>query len=251
MQTVRRIGILASVPAALWFIGCSDANAPQSTADTLVTLDVAQYSADATSDDILMMTDGSATAFTAPSAAGPFDGSLTFTRQVTYLDADGAEMTSYDPLLTASIHFVMSLDGTRSLTGARGTLSVTVSRSRDFTVSGLLGQETERTWNGTGSASKNRVVVSTQSGDRTYDFSATTTVTDVVIPVPHTADSWPLSGTITREVTVQVVNGLGDTITRDRTVVVTFNGTEFVPLTVNGVEYTLDLATREIVASGG
>ena len=38
-----------------------------------------------------------------------------------------------------------------------------------------------------------------------------------------------------------------ETRTRDRTVLITFNETQFVPIVVNGVTYTFDLATRKIV----
>ena len=65
----------------------------------------------------------------------------------------------------------------------------------------------------------------------TYD----TQVQNVVVPFPRTADSWPLSGSIARHVVVKIVGGPHDGETRDRTTVVTFNGTELVPIQVNGV----------------
>ena len=92
MLTLRRLGAALFVPTALWLSACSDTGAPQSAEDAQVTLDVAQYAADATVDDIVMMTDGSAPAFTGPQAGPPFGSDLTFTREVTYYDADGAEM---------------------------------------------------------------------------------------------------------------------------------------------------------------
>jgi len=112
-------------------------------------------------------------------------------------------------------------------------------------VSGLLGEETERTWNGTGSSAKNASVVSDATGDRSYSFSASSIITDVVIPVPR-GSGWPLSGTIERTVTAEWVVG-EETRERMRTVLVEFNGTHLVPITVNGELFTLNLETREII----
>jgi hypothetical protein len=66
-----------------------------------------------------------------------------------------------------------------------------------------------------------------------------------VIPVPR-GNGYPLSGTITRTLTLTRSNG-EETFTRERTVSVTFNGTRYVTITINGEAFTLDLETREIV----
>ncbi|MFQ6045418.1 MAG: hypothetical protein ACE5PT_03530 [Gemmatimonadales bacterium] len=185
-----------------------------------------------------------------PHRGPPFDGNITFTRQVTFYDSTGAEMDAYDPQLTASVRIVTSLEGSRSRTGQYGTMEMTISRSRDFTVSGLLGEETERTWNATGSSDVNRVRTTDDNGLRTYDMSMNTTITNVVIPVPR-GSGWPVSGTITRDVTVQVVTGLDDTRTRQRTVTITFNGTQFVPITISDRTCTLDLLAKEVTCESG
>ena len=96
-------------------------------------------------------------------------------------------------------------------------------------------------------------MVSDEMGDRSYEMSSTSTITDVVIPVPRTENSWPEDGTIERIVHVEY-EGPYATGTRDRTALITFNGTQLVPILINGVdEYTFDLATRRIVEepSGG
>jgi hypothetical protein len=237
---------LLVVVSGLFVAACSDTGVP-SEEEAQVDLDVAAYAADAAVDDInLMHTEAGRIMGSAPFAA-PAADELTITRTVTFFDADGNEMDAYDALNTASVRIVAHLEGSRSRTGPRGTLTVSINRDRDFTVSGLLGQETHRTWDGTGSTEENRVTTSDEFGERTYDMSATTEVDAVVIPVPK-GSGWPLSGTITRVVTVEVVSGLEDTRTRTRTVVIEFNGTQFVPITINGVTYTLDLETRQIVA---
>jgi hypothetical protein len=62
--------------------------------------------------------------------------------------------------------------------------------------------------------------------------------------VPRTDDAWPLSGTITREVTIVVVNGPDGDVTKSRTVVITFNGTNLATMTVDGETFEIDLSTR-------
>jgi hypothetical protein len=77
-------------------------------------------------------------------------------------------------------------------------------------------------------------------------MEGSTVVANVVTAAVRLPDTWPMSGTITRNHSVvrsDVVNG---TKTSTRTSVVTFNGTQFVPLTVNGTAFTLDLATGTV-----
>ncbi len=60
---------------------------------------------------------------------------------------------------------------------------------------------------------------------------------------------WPLSGTITRIVTI-TPTGTDGGAPVTRTIVVTFNGTANVPATVNGETFTLNLAARRAVRRG-
>jgi hypothetical protein len=59
---------------------------------------------------------------------------------------------------------------------------------RDLMIAGLEGEEANRTVNGTGSGSVAQSQHTDADGSRTYDMSSK----DVVHPVPHTDDSWPL-----------------------------------------------------------
>ncbi|MDH3290963.1 MAG: hypothetical protein OEO20_07675 [Gemmatimonadota bacterium] len=239
----KGLALLAGLSLA---VACSDTGAPSAEEEAQVTQDVMAYAADVTSDDVIMMTllaDG--VLGSAPSAAPPFDGTISYSRSVTFYGEGDAVQDAYDPLLTAKVNMVVTFEGSRSWTGDRGTMSVTVARHRDMTVSNLLGEETERIWDGDGNSDVNRVHQSDQFGERVYDFTATTAVAAVVIPVPR-GSGWPVSGTITRQVTVEVVSGLGDTVTRMRTVMVEFNGTHLVPITINDLSCTLDLALRSV-----
>ena len=253
MVNTRRLGGLGLAAAFLLVAACSDTlNDPLTSAEeAALNFDVAAYAGDATVDDIAMMTDEADQVLPAgPFSRGPGFGRLSdyeVSRSITFYNGEDpqGEMDAYDPLLTASINIVFEMSGSRARETDRGTLTHTISRSRDMTVSGLLGEETERTWNGTGSSAKNASVVSDATGDRSYSFSASSIITDVVIPVPR-GSGWPLSGTIERTVTAEWVVG-EETRERMRTVLVEFNGTHLVPITVNGELFTLNLETREII----
>ena len=114
-----------------------------------------------------------------------------------------------------------------------------------MTVSGLEGQETSRTWNGTGSGEASRSQHTDEHGDRSYDMSSTSVIEDVVRALPREENPWPLSGTITRTISVVIVNGPDGDVTREITAVLTFNGMQFVIMTVNGEDFEVDLAARE------
>jgi len=247
MSTFARRGALALVPV-LVFAACSDGGTePVSQLDAQVNLDVARYVADMTADDMTMMAVSSGLFMGAPEAAPPRGfGDLTISRQVTFYGVDDegndVEQDYFDRLRTAKIRFVFDMTGSHARSGENGTLEVSVERHRDMWLSGLLGEETERTWNGTGNSAKTRSRHSDEYGDRMYNMSSSTVVEDVVIPVPRTWDGWPLSGKITRTVHVEIVDELGETTVKDRVVVIAFNGTQYVTMTVNGEEFELDLA---------
>ena len=183
--------------------------------------------------------------FTCPSTTR---NGLVVTRTITLLDASGVAESAYDALLTASIHVVANISGDVT----HGPWSATVSRHRDFTISGLAGTETTRTVNGSGTETVTRSRVTHNDGTRTYDITGASTVTNVVLPV-RTADGgngWLLSGTITRTFTVTLTSGPNAGRTETRTVVITFNGTSSVTGTVNGTPFTIDLAGHTALPRG-
>ena len=168
------------------------------------------------------------------------------THTATFFDADGNEQGALDPLTTASIHLV--IESTHEF--SRDSWTATGTRSRDLLITGLEGEETSRTVNGTGSGTVTRSQHTDEDGVRTYDMSSTSVIENVVHPVPRTDDAWPLSGTITRNVTIDVTNGPEGDVTKTRTVVITFNGTYLATMTVygestvDGESFEIDLSTR-------
>jgi hypothetical protein len=162
-------------------------------------------------------------------------------RTVTFFSASGDEQDAFDRLTTASIRLVLSIEGEVSREG----FFASVERHRDTRVTGLLGEEETRTWNGEGDSSWERVRVN-DDGERSYEAEASLVIDDVVRAVDRSAHPWPLSGTITRTVEITITNGPNGDETRTRTVVITFDGTQFATLTIDGEPANdVDLATRE------
>ena len=225
----HRMKLGALTLSLLALVACSDTAGLESAFEENLTLDVAMFAADAAIDEFGDM----GRVF---GGGGPQGG----THTATFYDVDGNEQDALDPLTTASIHLV--IESTREF--SRDTWTGTGTRSRDIMITGLLGEETTRTVNGTGSADVTRSQHTDADGTRTYDMMSTSTIVDVVHPVPRTDESWPLSGTITRNVTINVINGPDGDVTRTRTVVITFNGTDMPTMTVDGEPFEVDMSTR-------
>ena len=212
---------------------CSDTAGLESSFEESLTLDVAMIAADATIDefgDLGPLFGG---------GGGPPPGGES-ARTATFFDAAGDPQEVHDPLTTASIHLV--IESTREF--SRDSWTATGTRSRDVWITGLEGEETSRTVNGTGSGSVTRSQHTDEDGTRTYDMLSTSVIENVVHPVPRADDAWPLSGTITRNVTINVVDGPDGDATKTRTAVITFNGTNLVTMTVGDETFEIDMSAR-------
>ena len=178
-------------------------------------------------------------------------GPFTIVRRYAFYDADGTAQETYDASMTASIRVQRVVDGSIERETDAGSITGDLHHARDLTVSGLAGAETQRIWNGTGQSDISRTRVNDNRGSRSYELSVDVEIDDVVVPHPRNDDQdpWPLSGTITKHVEGSVtVNG--ETRSFERTVVVTFDGTQFAKATVTGStvsgEFTIDLANRRL-----
>lgn len=254
MITRRKLRVLAILPVLVWAVACSDTTDPVDAAEEhQLNLDVAAYAANETIDDIAMMRFETDRAMFGFHGSPPFDARVSWVREVTFYDdfATLTKMDHFDRDDTDAIHFYWKLEGERSWTGRRGTMTVSMHRERDMWLLGLEGTEETRIWDGSGSTEVERSIVSDEKGERTYDMSNTMEVDALTLGVPRVDYPWPLSGAVSREVHVKVLTFSGEERTRDRTVRIEFNGTQFVPIWVNGEEYTLDLETREIVENTG
>jgi hypothetical protein len=250
----RSTGFLTLSAAAIMALGaCSDT--PAGPTQTLPTLnaDIANAVADGVGEDVQLMRDlnfGLRTGWHVCEAKVLPVG-LTILRQYAFYDASGAAMEKFDPAQTAAIRVKRQLDGSVSREVEGGSMTAEVHHVRDMAVSGLQGDEQKRTWNGTGQSQIARTRISDANGTRSYEIKAGVAIASVVVPHRNNQDldPWPLSGTITKEVTGKVTFN-GETRTVDRKVVITFNGTQFPTATVNGEPFTLDLANRKVLPKG-
>lgn len=241
-----RVATLVGSLLALGTLGAcsSDSTTAPTTTPSVTDVDAAMVAGDATAQDVELMHGPSVGAFRMGLYASAlhfgcvrgFPLDLTFNVTCEFLDAGGNAQSDYDPLTTASIHMVATLQGSFT----RGDLSGSLDRSVDLTVSGLEGTETTRTWDGTGHSARSRMQTTSDGQARSFDVESDCTITDVVVPVPRTETSWPLSGSIHRVVTITKPDG--STATRDATI--TFNGTQTVTIDVNGTTFDFDLTTR-------
>lgn len=219
---------------------CDDgATDPSATDDAALLADVAMVAADGMFQDLAhMQSPGIWGGFgAAPGAEGiEIQGSTSFTRTVTFFPEN-----SYDPLTTTHMEIVSDL--TRQVTHT--FWSADIARHREMTVSGLEGEETQRTWNGTATGDVFRSRHPEGGSERTYDMDSQATITDVVRGVPRAENPYPLSGTITREIHL-VLTKDGETEERHITTVITFDGDQYVTLDVDGTEYEVNLAERGV-----
>lgn len=239
--------------AALLAAACSN-DSPGPTDASSVNADVATLTAETVGQDIEFM-HGPAGAFGFGFRGGLGDFActsfesdvITVERTCTYYDNLGATQDAYDSLTTASAAFHLSVTGAFDR-GDWGSASFT--KVRDLTVTGLEGQETTRTWNGTGSGSMTGVHLNREGVSVQMDATSAGSITDLVLPVPRTDTSWPLGGTIAYSISVTFTGGPhdGETFTRD--VTVTFDGTQYATVTVNGETFTIDLARRRCTDDG-
>lgn len=234
----------AALLATLTLAGCGDSTGPNEL-PTGFTEDVATMVAEATLDDVAAMRI-TGSPFGAPGAGPGGTGDMAPGDQLvrewsrSYFDTSGQEMDGFDPVLTESIVTHASVVGELD----RPRWSASLDRERETTVSGLAGDETERTWDGTAEDRVERTRFTDARGERSYTWTSVRAIDEVVVGLPRSDFPWPLSGTITHELTITIVNGPNGDVMRQRTVVVTFDGSRFVTAIVNGEPFEVDLADR-------
>lgn len=245
---MRRVGF--GVAAALAVTGCSDNLGPDALDEALL-LDMAVVAADATLEDVAMWMQpfgfglqgvlgfGDRAVPGRPGGERGVGHSLSGTRSATFFDADGVEQAAYDPLTTDRIDFVMDVQGDVS----RDAWSATISRTREMTITGLAGEETHRTWNGEGTETVSRSRHSDDGEQRSYEMSGSFTYSDVVVPIPGSDSRYPVSGTITREMTGTRSGPEGES-TRAVEMTITFDGDETATIVANGETFEVDLTAR-------
>lgn len=253
---MKRITRWSSAALAVMAMGaCEDTLGPEALDETLL-LEAAVVAADATLEDIGMMggvfgfprhngpglTDGmTSNGPGQPGGHRGIGGSFSGTREVSFYDADGLPQDAYDALTTARITAVVDIEGEIN----RTNWSASVARTRNMDITGLAGENTTRIINGSGTEDVSRSRLLDDGETRSRDMEGTFTYTDLVVPTPDQEVRYPLSGTITRQMTVEVVNGKDGDVSRTVDVTITFDGTGTATGTVNGETFEIDLTARE------
>ena len=254
METRKMVTLSLALAATLGLAACGDESTGPELLDEALSLNAAIVAADATLEDITLARTpfafvhgglglgpgGGFGPAGRPGGAFGIGGSLSGTRSVTFFDAAGIVQTAYDSLTTASMHVVVDIAGDVE----RAVWSSTVKRTRDMTVSGLVGVEATRTVTGQGTEDVERSRTLNDGTQTSYDMQGTFKQEKLVVPVPGSDKKYPLSGTITRTMKVSVVNGRNGDETRDVTVVITFDGDATATAVVNGETYEIDLDAR-------
>lgn len=174
-------------------------------------------------------------------------GPFSYSRSYAYADEAGVAQSAYSATGTASANFKWNLSGTITKERWSGSMS----RDRDITISGMLGANNTVTVNGSGKAERQRTVFLRDSAGptglkREYSMESTLAIANVITPAIKLPDAWPASGTITRNFSVTRIDATNGNTVTTRNSVVTFNGTQFASLVVNGTEFVLDLATGKV-----
>lgn len=248
---MRQYAILAT--AALFAVACSDDPAgPDDSISESMRADAAESAGALVASDVEAMTSTSSNANALFTFGGDLDtdgctgtlgvyvclnsiGAVNGEARLTFRDAGGTAQYNFDATTTASAAIDLDSDGTMSHAG----FSIDFDSERDLQVSGMAGNEQQRTWAGTGTVT---VSNSLHDAQRAYSYTATTVYTDVVVPVAGST-SWPQSGKATTTMNLEATSGSDDGETATITAVVTFNGTADVPIRIGETTYQLNLDT--------
>jgi len=170
---------------------------------------------------------------------------LSVSRSFAFYDAQGNTVQNYSPTTVESVNFQAQIDGNfqRDIVWTAG-----VHRTRNVTVSGLISMSPQRKWNGTGTGADTVMHIGLD-GIRSLAGTATETVSNVVMPGPNAASQIPLSGSITLAVNYTAsLQGVTASVSKEvqRTIVVTFNGTQTATLQIGTLTCQLHLDTATV-----
>lgn len=170
---------------------------------------------------------------------------LSISRSFAFYDAQGNTVQNYSPTTVESVNFQAQIDGNfqRDIVWTAG-----VHRTRNVTVSGLISMSPQRKWNGTGTGADTVMHIGLD-GIRSLAGTATETVSNVVMPGPSAASQIPLSGSITLAVDYTAsLQGATASVSKEvqRTIVVTFNGTQTATLQIGTLTCQLHLDTATV-----
>ena len=158
-----------------------------------------------------------------------------------FLDASGNPMEKFIRGTTESIHYLVKTDGGE----AKDNYTSVTHSLRDVTVSGFLGPN--RIWNGFGSSADTNSYKEDLS-TRKYTGLSVDTLKAVTFVDERATHPYPLSGVAIRVVDYTAVSTgkQVETTTVHKRVVVTFNGTVDVPISLGDYSCMLHLDTHKV-----
>ena len=270
-----------AVAALLLTVGAvactTDLTAPPSLDDTQIDADIAATSGDAVASQITSFNDNVAAAgsfsMIAPSfnvgvgngskpsmdgisptcsyASGRYSCSattergLTVTRSFAFYNGQGQTVQNWDPAVVESVNFQAQVDGDFS---KDFVWNVSIHRTANLTVSGLISHAPQRLWNGTGSGNDAISHVGLD-GIRSLSGTSSVTVTNVLMPGKDAASQIPLSGSIGIDVQYTAsLQGATGSVNKEvtRHVAVTFDGTNSPALQIGSLHCLLHLDTHSV-----
>jgi hypothetical protein len=164
---------------------------------------------------------------------------LTITRQVRFWSG-GSYALGWSHTLTDSVNHRWTRTGTFESAVKPGKMfSINEADTASMVVT--HGPPILHTWNGAGVAHDSSTYT-VGSVTRTFAYSAADTAAALTFTLPHAANPYPTSGSISRNLTLHVTaGGFDKTITRSAKV--TFDGTSIAELQVGALTCNLDLVT--------
>ena len=260
--SVGRVMAVLLAAAALALGGCGKSSnvtglSPgQQTADDVAV----QVGASASTDNGGLMTEVDGTTASVPTSAQPATpyrvaatdttftrGPFTITLARTFYDASNTALPQWDP---SAVRAVVNSWLRGTVTGLQ--YQATVGRTGTLNVNGLAAAVDTLVFDGTATDTTDAQYTSLD-GARTVDVHvlATRVLAAVRLLKNRSANPWPLSGTATWNLAVdKLAGGPQGTIQAhyNAVVVMTFNGTRYADVTVNGAyHYKLDLQTGAVV----
>lgn len=258
---MRSLLHLALAGAAVALTACSDSTSLSLTSDTEVTADVVATAGDALAADVgeMLANEVSVGAALPAPPIGLFQPpSWNVVRTRVCYDAQNVAQTQCSATTTASIVFNVSINGSveRTHQGPHGSESMTIAvhRTRQLTISGLLGTETSRIHDGFGTSRDTATFTGTHEGatiTRVVTEASNDSAQAVTFNLPHSTNPWPVSGVLIRNSsgTVDVTSGeRHESRSFSRRVVVTFpaDAQGNVSININGKACTLNLVTHVV-----
>jgi hypothetical protein len=254
--------------ALLGTVACEDTGTtPELLDDSTISSEAALVAADALFQDLSMAQDPGIQSLgfmgmgSGPGMAGPVGGGqcqgtgtpgtftcsnlvrdgFTTSREVTFFDENGVKQDDgFDPLTTNAVEIVMESSGTVE----RSFWTATITRNRNMYIQGLLTDA--HTLNGTGSGTVYRSGNPQDGLEVTFDLSSQAEWIDVVHVRPVEENPFPASGQVHRQMVVTVTKDGEVVQTKDVDTLITFNGTQYVTMVVNGESFQIDLTERGV-----